>query len=211
MKALVFAMVLLACLPLSAQNSPAAAAAAREEMEERWKQLQSDIQSLLATQQSQQRKINALFEEIKALREEKSKTDNRYASQEEVRHLTEKLAEVEKKRLADRDAIIDQIKQMGKLIGSSGGPSTPSSHSPPVKPGPSSSPSSNTNGSNSTPIPDKGYEHVVKARETLSAIITAYRENGVKVSLKQVLDANEGLQPGNLKVGQKIFIPDYSK
>jgi LysM repeat protein len=55
--------------------------------------------------------------------------------------------------------------------------------------------------------PEKGFEHEVKSGQTLSAIIQAYRDQGVKVTLKQVLDANPTLKPERMKAGQKIFIP----
>jgi LysM repeat protein len=48
-----------------------------------------------------------------------------------------------------------------------------------------------------------GYEHVVKAGENLSEIAKAY-----KVSLDAILKANQ-LKDGNqIRVGQKLFIPD---
>jgi LysM repeat protein len=41
----------------------------------------------------------------------------------------------------------------------------------------------------------------------LSAIVEAYRTKGIKVTLKQVLEANPNLNEKKLYVGQKIFIP----
>ena len=35
----------------------------------------------------------------------------------------------------------------------------------------------------------------------------AYREKNIKVTVKQIENANPGLKPERLKVGQKIFIP----
>ena len=48
-----------------------------------------------------------------------------------------------------------------------------------------------------------GYEHVVQAGDTLSAIAAAY-----KVSSKVILDNNEIKDPNRLSVGQKLFIPE---
>jgi len=49
---------------------------------------------------------------------------------------------------------------------------------------------------------EQGYEHVVKAGQTLAAIAAAY-----KVSPKAIIDANKLKNPNNLRVGQKLFIP----
>ena len=55
--------------------------------------------------------------------------------------------------------------------------------------------------------PEEGVEYVVKPGETLSAIVQACREQKIKVTQKQILDANPGLKPDLVKAGQKILIP----
>ena len=55
--------------------------------------------------------------------------------------------------------------------------------------------------------PEKGYEHVIEKGQTLSAIVEAYRSKGIKVTLKQVLEANPNINEKKLSVGQKVFIP----
>lgn len=50
---------------------------------------------------------------------------------------------------------------------------------------------------------DTGYEHEVKSGETLSDIAAAY---GVKPSV--IVEANDLKNPNQLKVGQKLFIPE---
>jgi hypothetical protein len=49
----------------------------------------------------------------------------------------------------------------------------------------------------------EGYEHIVKAGETLSQIATAY-----KVKVDAILKANNLKSANALKVGQKLFIPE---
>ena len=44
--------------------------------------------------------------------------------------------------------------------------------------------------------------------DSLGAIAKAYRDQGVKVTTKDILNANPGLDPTKLYVGKKIFIPD---
>ena len=58
------------------------------------------------------------------------------------------------------------------------------------------------------PVPKNGYTYVVKAGDTLEAIVKAYGQNGVKVTVDQVLKANPKLKPNAMSVKQKIFIPD---
>ena len=41
----------------------------------------------------------------------------------------------------------------------------------------------------------------------LSIIALAYREKGIKITSEQILQANPGLKPNRLSVGQKVFIP----
>jgi LysM repeat protein len=48
-----------------------------------------------------------------------------------------------------------------------------------------------------------GYEHIVEAGQTISAIASAY-----KVPVKTILKANNIKDPTKIRVGQKLFIPD---
>lgn len=50
--------------------------------------------------------------------------------------------------------------------------------------------------------PQEGYEHVVEAGQSLSAIAAAYG-----VSVKSIIEANNITNPNALRVGQKLFIP----
>ena len=58
-----------------------------------------------------------------------------------------------------------------------------------------------------TPHPRKGYLYVVKSHETLSLIVDAYRDQGVKVTVAEVRKANGLTSKSVLHVGQKLFIP----
>jgi len=54
-----------------------------------------------------------------------------------------------------------------------------------------------------TPRLQSGYEHTVGPGETLSEIARAY-----KVKMSAIVEANQLSRPDNLKVGQKLFIPE---
>ena len=61
-----------------------------------------------------------------------------------------------------------------------------------------------------TPAPvktQKGYYHIVAEGETLTLICNAYRQDGVNVTVGQVMRANDLNDKSILKVGQKLFIP----
>jgi len=53
----------------------------------------------------------------------------------------------------------------------------------------------------------RAFEYSVKPGDTLSKIMTTYRERGAAVTVDDVLNANPGLDSARLKVGQKIYIP----
>ena len=92
----------------------------------------------------------------------------------------------------DRDLILKEIEKLGKSITASASRPRPAADEPRPR---------------AADVPDKGYEYVVQSGDTLSAIVTAYREQGVKVTVDQVLKANPGLKASSLQVGKKIFIP----
>lgn len=57
------------------------------------------------------------------------------------------------------------------------------------------------------PKPQKGYYHVVAPGETLTMIVAAYNDNGVKVTIADVRKANGLSEKSGVKAGQKLFIP----
>ena len=54
---------------------------------------------------------------------------------------------------------------------------------------------------------EKGYEYTVQSGDSLSLIVEAYKQQGVKTSISEILKANPGLNPNRLLPKQKIFIP----
>lgn len=57
----------------------------------------------------------------------------------------------------------------------------------------------------------KGYEHVVEKGQTLSMIAKAYQDQGVKVTVPEIMKANKLKSETKLSVGQKLFIPKKEK
>lgn len=164
--------------------------------EERLNKLTAQIQDMVEAQGAQSKRIEALAKELQAVQQElQNKPVADYASQSDVKELAAKLKEVDRKRQEDNDRILDELKKLGRNLGAGAGkkPATPKVSEEATPKAPVS--------------PEKGFEHIVKSGQTLSAIVQAYKEQNVKVTMKQVLDANPGLKPEKMYVGQKIFIP----
>ena len=184
--------LLIAVLTLCAASDLRAQDAATEE---RLRKLNGYVEELLADKARQQKQISELRREVENLREQLSKPSGNYASQEDLRELARKLQEVDRKRMEDDEKIVKQIEELGKTI-----------LRPPSSGKPKSTPPSDNSGPGAAAA-DKGYEYEIQSGDTLSVIVQAYREKGIKVSIDQILKANPGLVPEKMKVGQKIFIP----
>jgi LysM repeat protein len=96
-----------------------------------------------------------------------------------VSELQKAILDLDAKRAADREAIVNSLsKKIAGLLKTSG--------------------SSGRQGGSTT-----GREHPVQPGETLSAIASAYG-----VSIRAIIKANHLKNPDNLRAGQKLFIPD---
>jgi DNA repair exonuclease SbcCD ATPase subunit len=186
---------------LSAQETPAAAAE-RQEAEERYKRMSADIEDLKTTFQSFQQRLNEQREEIKRLNEELAKVGSTkdLATRDDFKHLADKIREVDERRLADNKAMSERLDtefaNLKKIL------------SVPVKPGSSSPPPTPTK----PPIEPKtgnerGYEYTIRANDNPHVIAAALAKQGVKITSKQIIDANPKVDWYKLRIGQKIFIP----
>jgi LysM repeat protein len=177
--------------------SLAAARAQDDATQQQINKLNGQFQDLRDAQAVQAKRITALEKEIGELRDKSSQpgaTDT--ANADDLKKLADQVQEIDKKRQADRVLILKEIEKLGKVGGSS--------------PGRKSTPSVATNATTGGSNPggkENGYEYKVSAGDTLLIIAKAYRDQGIKVTSDQILKANPGLDPKNLKVGQKIFIP----
>ena len=181
-------------------------------------QLKADVERLMATNLDQQKRIAELTRQLQTVREEanRQKSDPAVATlSDQVRKLSDKIEEVDRKRIGDAGVVKDQFEKLAKLIAST--PTASATTSRHTEGGSTKKPTMEADEPRTAQrppanIPDKGYECVVEDKDTVSGIISRYnaefKKQGKKgVSLQQVLDANPGLVPAKLKVGQKIFIP----
>jgi len=162
--------------------------------------LSGQIQDLLEAQAAQTKRLETLEKEIGDLRDKLNQpavSDS--ASADDLKKLAQQVQEIDRKRQTDNELILKTIEKLGKAGGGSPGhKAAPAASTTPSTDTPSSTPGGN----------QKGYEYAVAAGDTVSGIARAYRAQGVKVTTEQILAANPRLDPKNLIVGQKIFIPD---
>ncbi len=178
---------------ISTLRAQDAGAAADPAVQESYQKLTGRVQDLSETVELQRKRIDVLEAEIKTLREEQGKPNTNVADRDELRQLAEKVKEIDEKRAADKDVILKEISKLGKT------PTANSSPKPKVDPKAATGADGNY----------EGFEYVMKDGDTLSKVVAAYREKGVKVTVAQVLKhpLNAKLDANKIQVGQKIFIP----
>ncbi len=160
-------------------------------VEERLNKLEGHIEVLLTAQVQTQKQMAELARELASLREQIGAANGHLASQEDLRRLTEKVAEVDKKRAADSELVARELDKLGKAAAAP-------IHRPRPPAVEDTAPPAGA---------QKGYEYVIQKGDTISSIVQAYREKGAKVTTADILSANPGLNPSKLSVGRKLFIP----
>ena len=184
--------IVLAAASVGAFPQTAADIAARQEAEERNKRLNATVEDLKEALVAQQKTIASLREEVRQLREETARVNNNSAGQDAVRRLAEKIQEVDRKRESDNKLIQDTLDKLRKTLTSQPpAPKTPKTETPPVAPA----------------VSDKAIEYSVQKGDRLDLILKSVRDQGVKVTQKQIKDANPNINWDKLRVGQKILIP----
>jgi hypothetical protein len=170
-------------------------------VEERLNKLSGLVQDLQESRDNQKKQIDALAKEIAALREQQSKPNTTYATQEDLKRLADAFKELDKKREADKQLILKELEKLGKTISSPppGKKSTPKEPAAPVdKAGPRGAPAAN----------EKSYEYTIQPNDTPTSIARKYNtELGLKLTPDDILKANPGLKERGLAVGKNIWIP----
>ncbi len=164
-------------------------------MEERLNKLSAQIQDLADARDAQNKRIDELARQLRALQDQGGKSSAGYAAQEDLKQLTAKLQEVDEKRQQDNERIVKQLDKLSKSLGVSTGKKTGDAAAPVPS------------GDSPAPADKDHYEYEIKSGDSLSAIARAYSEQGIKVTVDQIIKANPGLKPEKMRVGQKIIIP----
>lgn len=203
---------------LAAQDaSRAAAIAAQQEADERYRRLSASVDDLLSAQSVQQKRIAALADEIRQVREESlrnaTKNLTSYVTRDELKRLTEQLQEVDRRRQEDKELILKEIRKLAQappvVLPAESSKSTSANVTKPPK-------NEKTEPATKTPEEEKkltvGVDHVIKNQgETIGLIAEeynkAYKDEGKKTSVKLIKEANPTLNERKLYIGKKIFIP----
>jgi LysM repeat protein len=164
--------------------------------------MNTKIEQLEETLQAQQKKFSTLVAEIHALREQVDTLKNRNesaATRESIKELAEKIEEVDKKRLADSKLIAKQFESLSaKTLKPA--PAPVPDNPKPDKPDKGTPP-------NSSAPPEKAYAYKIKDGDTLVKIVNDLKAQNYRVTQKQIMDVNPGVNWGKLKIGQTIYIP----
>jgi transketolase len=199
---LLFAVVALGATlwTARAQENPSLLAdAQRQENEERYRRMSARLEDLEAANQAWQKRFHDLEEEINLLRQELARANasaKDTTTQDNLKNLGKAIEEVDAKRQADNEKVLAAFADLQKKI--------LERTAPPTKPKPTTPPASSSSPSAGD---EKGYEYKVQANDNLAKIVNKLAKQGVKVTPKQVLDANPGVKWERLQIGQKLFIP----
>ena len=180
----------------------AAALAAQQAADERYKRMAADIQALQMDNESLKAKVASLEQKIEDLRQQTAAAANNTGVQEDLKRLAEKIEEVDRKREQDKQAISEEIrKSIGGLEKTLAGSAAPT-HAPPPRLQPEIE----------SPAAANGYSYTIHEGDNLSTIVKAYnadfKNKGWKtITLKQAKEANPSVDWNRLLVGQKIIIP----
>ena len=162
-------------------------------LKENVSRLQSQLEDLMLSYTALKKEVDSLRSELRKVRAQSAQKDPGEATRGDIENLAKTIREVDRKRSADKELILKEMKSLVRNI-------------------PKSRP--NTAPLAATPRSEKGFEHSVQSGETISAIIAAYNDvlksQGAKkrITLKSVLDANPKLNPRSIQIGQILFIPD---
>ncbi|HZF02155.1 MAG TPA: LysM peptidoglycan-binding domain-containing protein [Methylomirabilota bacterium] len=160
--------------------------------------LSGQIQDVLDAQAAQGKRIDALEKQIGDLQDKLNAPGaGGNASADDLKKLAGQVQEIDKKRQSDNEQILKELEKLDKALGVAA-----PSHKP------STSVAATGTNNPASVGPQKGYEYTIAPGDNLSAIAKAYRAQGVKVTVEQIQMANPGLNPKNLVVGKKVFIPD---
>ena len=181
----------------SAQPSYGAEAyAQRQQAEQRWKKLSAQMEEMLASQELLRRRIQELEAENRRLTKKINDSNSSSVSPAElnkvVAQLEDQIQQVDKNRQSDVERMNRQLnKSIDELRKA-------------LRTRPAPTPSGSSGGRS---FSGNYLQHTVESGQTIDAIMRAAKANGINVTTQEIIDANGGLDPRKLQVGQVIKIP----
>ncbi len=194
--------------------------AVRQELEDRLRRVERDLEAMKEANESLRKKLATLetgVNEVSRAAVERASSNNNIlkltASKDELAQLERALKESEQRREADKKWFVEQFKELGKVIAAPPAPVAPSGHSS-TKPAKGKTDSGSGEKKPLPPgVPDTGVYHPVEKNQTALEILKAYNDDlkakgrATKITLKQLEAANPGVNMDKLRSGQKLFIP----
>ncbi len=190
----------LGLAPLVRAQNTAAAEAAREEAEDRYKRLAAEVGNLKENLALVQQQISSLEKSLRELSDQVSRANNNSATQEKINRLAEQLQKVDEARVADNKRFTETMEDLRKALKTAA--AAPPSRPPVTPPGSSRGPSTSSSAGN-----EECFEYVVQKGDTLSGIVKLYNQQNLKVTSKAIKEANPTVNWDKLKVNQKILVP----
>ena len=187
-RALCFA-VLLICPVAFTQDSPSAVAE-REDAHERYKRMSAKIEDLENTVQTYNQQFQKMEQELHRLRSEIARLREGASDSSAIAEMRRKIEIVDKAREADQENVIKEFARLRKdLLGTLTKPPKSNQGAPPPK------------------VSEKGLEYSIREGDTLAALVKTLNKQGVKVTQRQIEEANPRVNWNKLQIDQKIFIP----
>jgi hypothetical protein len=180
----------------------AAAVAEQQGVDEKFKQVAADIETLRAANQLLLEKVSSLKDDLQQIRADQARLAASAVARDDLKPLAQKIDEVDKKRQEDKETISDGIKTLQARLEKFLTPAADPPPKPPVRTATSGTP----------PAASDGFSYTIKDGDRLRDIVNAYnadfKSKGMKtITLKQARDANPDVDWTRLKIGQKIVIP----
>lgn len=195
-------IISLTCLSgLLAQTNPSS----REDSEAERKKLlraadqidviQAELDTLRAQADQNRAEIDRLKNELAAARSENAMLKN------DILTLKAAVEKLDTMRAQERELL---LKEVSKIVADGS-----KSHTAPVVPPPAQAKTEEPSAPVPAPNPtgETGYTYTVQKGDTLWAIVEAYHEQGVKVTVDEIRRANKMSKNQALQTGQKLFIP----
>lgn len=193
--------------------------AVRQELEDRLRRVERDLEAVKETNDSLRKKLaslDAVVNEVSRATVERANANNNLlklaASKTEVGQLQAALKESERRRIEDQKKLTDVLERLQRELTAA----PPPASFAPATPRKSREKSESSAGKGAHPpagVPDTGVYHLVEKNQTALEILKAYNDDQKakgrpgKITLRQLEAANSGSDMNKLRAGQKLFIP----
>lgn len=169
-------------------------------LDERVARLTATVEALEVAFDSQKRQLAALTEQLQQLRAELARSAGRNPSYDDLQKLADKVAEVDRKRVADNEQILKALEELRKLPAAAAArPAPRAPEREPDRAGPALR-------------ADQAIEHTVGRGQSISQIVAAFntdaRRQGFKpLTVDEVMRFNGITDARRLREGQKLQLP----